>query len=62
MRIPDKNHMGNPIIKKGRRFPNLPGFLLSDMTPKMIAENAAITNCVETPRETIIASKLIVYI
>ncbi|GAH43126.1 unnamed protein product [marine sediment metagenome] len=39
-----RNHIGKPINKNGRRFPNFPGFLLSTITPKIIAKNAETIN------------------
>lgn len=60
MKIQAKTQIGNPIIKNGLRFPNLPGFLLSAITPKMIEKKAAKINCEEIPMETRIESKLIV--
>ena len=36
--------IGIPISRNGRRFPYLPGFLLSTITPNIIAEIAPIIN------------------
>jgi hypothetical protein len=38
------HHTGKPINKKGRLFPNFPGFLLSTTTPKIIPTIAPNTN------------------
>lgn len=55
-----KIQIGNPISRKGRRFPNLPGFLLSTTTPNIIANIADIKIVKESPIETRRVSKLIV--
>ena len=56
-----KTQIGNPISKKGRRFPNLPGFLLSTTAPNIIANRADINIVKESPIETRRESKLMVY-
>jgi len=43
-KIVDVNQIGRPINKKGRLFPNFPGFLLSTITPKIIENNASRNN------------------
>jgi len=53
-------HTGKPINKNGRLFPNFPGFLLSIITPKIMAAIAPMISCVVTPIDTKRASKLMV--
>jgi len=51
---------GNAYSKNGRRFPSLPGFLLSIRTPKIIEKNAEINTLNESPIEARTESKLTV--
>jgi hypothetical protein len=54
------NQRGNVYNKNGRRLPNLPGFLLSTITQKIIARMDPIISWDVTPIDTSIEFKLIV--
>ena len=51
---------GKPINKNGRLFPNFPGFLLSMITPNIMAAIAPTISCEETPIDTRRAFRLTV--
>jgi hypothetical protein len=53
--------IGRAYSKKGRLFPNFPGFLLSIMTPKIMEKKAEINTLNESPTEARTESRLIVY-
>jgi hypothetical protein len=53
-------HRGKENNKNGRRLPNLPGFLLSVTTPKIIEKNAEIKTLNERPIEARAGSRLTV--
>ena len=57
----ENTQIGNPYNKNGRLFPNLPGFLLSIIIPKIIEKTAVRNNWRNTPIETTVESKLTVY-
>jgi hypothetical protein len=60
IKIDPANQIGKAYNKKGRRFPCFPGFLLSTITPKIIAKIEPIINWDVTPIETRTESKLMV--